>query len=234
MNCIEFRRTHASAPGSPSRAQLAHARECESCRAYLSRAGEFEQSLQRAMQVDPPANLASRILLKQSFEKPTRSGAWRRGAYGLAASVLLALTLIGGMSYVRNLPPPLEREVVQLINQATHTLQARGPVERDKLVAQLRAVGFEIDGQIPDLTFVGPCYVRGKLSGHLVMKGDVAPVTVLLMCHETVTRRVRFASGAWQGVIIPTEQGAMAVVGAPGEVLDGFEDRVRAAVRWPA
>lgn len=234
MNCLEFRRTHTTGPSSPTREHLEHARECESCRAYLLRSGEFEQRLEGAMQVEVPQNLTSRILLKQSFEKPTRSLVWRRRLYALAASVLLALGLIGTMSYIRNLPPPLEREVVHLINQAAHTLQTRGPVNADELVAQLRSVGFEVDGQIPDLTFAGRCYVRGKLSGHLVMKGNLAPVTVLLMSNETVTRRVSFASGAWQGVIIPSGRGAMAVVGVPGEALEGFEDRIRAVVRWPA
>lgn len=234
MNCLEFRRTHGSEPRSPTPEHLGHARACESCRAYLLRASEFERSLKDAMNVDLPQNLTSRILLKQSFEKPTRSLVWRRSLYALAASVLLALGLIGSMSYIRNLPPPLEREVVHLINQATHTLQARGPVKPEELVAQLQPVGFEVDGQIPDLTFAGRCYVRGKLSGHLVMKGMVAPVTVLLMSNEYVSRRVIFESGAWQGVIVPTGRGTMAVVGAPGEVLEGFEDRIRAAVRWPA
>lgn len=234
MNCLEFRRTHASGPGSPTQEHLGHAAECESCHAYLLRANGFEMRLEDAMHVDLPQNLSSRILLKQSFEKPASSLVWRRRLYALAASVLLALGLIGAMSYIRNLPPPLEREVVHLINQATHTLQDRGPVNTAELVAQLRPVGFEVDGQIPDLTFAGRCYVRGKLSGHLVMKGNLAPVTVLLMSNETVTRRVSFASGAWQGVIVPSGRGAMAVVGVPGEALEGFEDRIRAAVRWPA
>ena len=53
------------------------------------------------------------------------------------------------------------------------------------------------------VTFAGPCIVRGKLSGHIVVQGETAPVTVFLIKEQLVSNRATIRSDHYTGVVVP-------------------------------
>lgn len=233
MNCLDFRRLHDTDPGSQDEAFLRHERECASCAAHAARSRRFEGQLSKAMKVSVPDSLASRILLKQAFHAGHRGTSRRRYALGLAASLLLGLGLLSGL-YYRDRVPSLGSEVVSLIDEAQHALAPTDPVTLQDIEVALRPVGVALEREIGVVTFASPCFVRGKVAGHLVVQGEKAPISVLLMPSERVKARSMVTGMELRGYLIPTAKGAIAIVGAPGEALEGIEDRVRAAVRWEA
>ena len=69
---------------------------------------------------------------------------------------------------------------------------------------------------------------------HLVLPGQVGPVTVFFMPGEMADATVPVDSTRFQGEIVPTAWGSIAVVGETGEALEGLGERLVTAVRWPA
>lgn len=233
MNCIEFRRILLSDPGVADAEFAEHRRSCPDCAEAVERSARFERVLHEAVNVPVPENLASRILLKQSFQPRRESPWWKtRRAYALAAGVLLVmgLSFMGLNGYLEQ--RRLSEEFVALINGAPYAMSTDRTVSSNEISAALEPAGLDLEGSIGDVTFAGRCLVRGKLSGHIVLKGDTAPITVFLIGDALVTERATIRSDNYSGVVLPQGTGTIAIVGSPGETLENIEARVRSAIRW--
>ena len=233
MNCLEFRRRLNTDPGSQEPEFLAHMRQCPHCQLAVAKAAHFEQRLRDGLRVEVPEKLTSRILLRQAFRARTGRRIWQRPVLAAAAGVVLMLA--GVLAYVSiERGPGLEQEVVALIRAAPYALAAEELVSDAAVAAILRPVGVQLDGDLGPITFAGRCYVRGKMAGHLVLKGETARITVFLIPHEQIAAPARIREGHLSGRLLPAGAGTIAIVSAPGEALGAVEGRLRSAVRWPA
>lgn len=235
MNCIEFRRMLLIEPASVDAEFAEHRRACPSCADAVERSAHFERRLRAAINIDVPENLASRILLKQSFEPRVARPWWRRrGVYALAASLLLALGLVGLQLNSHVQERRLSEEFVALVNGAPYALTLSKPISSREITAALQPTGLDLEGSIGKVTFAGRCLVRGKVSGHIVLQGETAPVTVFLIREQLVASRAVINSDFYSGVVLPQGSGTIAIVSAPGESLDKVEAQLRSAIRWAA
>ena len=236
MNCIEFRRTLLTDPAAVDPELAAHRRSCPECADAVARSAHFERRLREAVNIDVPENLTSRILLKQSFEPHNERPRWpwwhRRRAYALAASLLLAVALVSMGLNAQLEQRRLSKEFVALVNGAPYAMAASKPVSSSDISAALAPAGLDIQGSIGDVTYAGRCLVRGKLSGHIVIQGDTAPVTVFLISEQLVADRTTIDSDHYSGIVLAQGTGTIAIVSAPGEALEKLEARVRSAIRW--
>jgi hypothetical protein len=233
MNCIEFRRTLLTDPVSLDSEFAEHRRSCRECADAVARSAHFERCLREAVTIDVPENLASRILLKQSFEPRSERPWWRtRSVYALAASLLLAVGLVSLGLTSQLQQRRLSEEFVTLVNGAPYALTASKPVSDGEISAALEPAGLDLRGPIGNVTYAGRCLVRGKVSGHIVLQGDTAPVTVFLISEQLVADRTTINSDHYSGVVLALGTGTIAIVSAPGESLEKVEARVRSAIRW--
>jgi len=233
MTCIEFRRNLLTDPGTADPEFTRHRRDCHDCADTVERSAHFERQLRKAVNIEVPENLASRILLKQSFEAHAERPWWRTGrTYALAASMLLMVGLMspGLISHLEQ--SRLSEELVALVDNAPYALAASEPVSSGDISAALEPAGLDLDGDIGDVTYAGRCIVRGKLSGHIVVQGDTAPVTVFLIKKQLVADRATIRSDRYSGIVLPQGGGTIAIVSSPGEALEKVEARVRSAIRW--
>jgi hypothetical protein len=233
MNCMEFRRILLTCPGEADPAFHRHRFDCPDCTEAAVESAHFEHLLREAVHVDVPENLASRILLKQSFQAQAEPPWWRtRRALALAASMLLMVGLVTLALSAHLQQRRLSEEFVALVNGAPSALAASKLVSSGDISAALRPAGLDLDGAIGDVTFAGRCLVRGKLSGHIVVQGETAPVTVFLIKEQLVSSRATIRTDHYSGVVLPQGSGTIVIVSAPGEALESLETRVRSAVRW--
>lgn len=232
MNCIDFRRLAETEPGCDDPAFIDHAAQCQSCAAFAARAKQFDHLLKAAVKFDVPQDLASRILLREALGGPARERPLRARAFAIAASALLCVGLVFGVwSYVDR-GPALDEEMVALIQAAPYALQSTELVGAGAIKAALRPVGLRLDSEMGRVTFASRCYVRGLLSGHVVMRGNSAPITVFLVPGRLATERTEVRSAALSGVIFPVASGTIAIIGAPGEPLLEHEQRITRAIRF--
>ena len=234
MNCLDFRRIYDTEPGCKDVHFLAHARECDECGAFARRGATMERRLYAAMRVRQPENFSSRILVKQVFQRERQietPRARRVARWMLAASLVLAIGVGAGLiNQLR--APSLGHAVMALVDEAEHALVPRAPVALEDIRAALRPVGIDLSDELGMVTFASPCVVRGKLAGHIVMQGEKAPISILLMPNESVSGRLTVERSDLKGVLLPMKQGTIAILGAPEEELTGIENKVLSLFSW--
>ncbi len=226
MNCLEFRRLCNTDLGHQDGDFLRHGRECPQCATLVMATKRFNRVLRGALNVEVPEELVPRVVLKQSFFQ-----ARRRRSYAMAASILLAIGIAGGL-FMMPWGTPLDQVVVAHIKTESAYLQEKREISDDQLTRLFRAFGGELRGNIGKANYADTCKIRNKRGAHLVLAGRKGPVTVLLMPNESVSGRVPVHSSIFDGVIIPVGVGSMAIVGARGESLDEVEMRLTSAVQW--
>ena len=105
MNCVEFRRQLGVDPQSNAAEFARHRAECPRCAEAAGRAGEFERGLTRALNIEVPPQLADSILLAQATAERRRRASMRRGGiFALAASLALAVGVVGMRAEAKSLP----------------------------------------------------------------------------------------------------------------------------------
>lgn len=231
MNCLEFRRLVDTDPDTKDDDFARHKAECESCAGFASRAARFSSALDAAAKIDAPENLASRILLKQSFSD-SRALLSRRNALALAAGITLVAGLALSGTYLLRPADPLAKEIFTRIRQASDSFESRTVLDNQAVAEALAPVGLDLTGELEKVTYAGQSMLRGKRTGHIVIQGEWAPCTVFLIPEIKVASRYTIRDDDLKGVVVPFDGGVMAIVGAPEESLAPVIDRVKTAFRW--
>lgn len=257
MNCLEFRRRHTAVPTHTDTELQAHRQACEACEAFAASTDAFEQMLHagldarvagcrdgekasdadlqrrlgRALEVDVPDGLASRILRRQTLDKRRQHRRLWQGS--LAVAAVLALSM--GMSTLV-LPPAanagLVGELVAHIDQEPRALMTHVEVDRDRLAATLGALGLALDAPIGRVSYVALCPIGNHLGIHLVVAGENGPVTVIILPGDRQASAWGFDAHGHHGMVMPGLDGSIAVVGELGETLDPMARRIDGALRW--
>jgi hypothetical protein len=236
MNCLDFHRDLLSDPFSADPELLAHEEGCPSCAGFAREVRAQEVKLRSLLQdVSPPRGLAERIQLAAGFER--RAEARRRWWYSAAAGVLLAI----GISMISLWNTTLERgdttlaqSVLHHIDDEAHHLREAGPVAAGRLNWVFERFGAELTGDIGPVNFAAECLMRKRNGVHLVLPGKMGAITVFFMPGEMTDEVMEVTSERFDGRILPTAWGSIAVVGETGEALEGLGERLVTAVRWPA
>lgn len=185
-------------------------------------------------EVTPPAGLADRVRLAARFEH--RAELRRRGWYAAAASVLLvvSVSLISVMQTVQQRSSlALTQSVLHHIEDESHHLREAGPVSAGRLRWVFERFGATLVDDIGPVNFAAECLMRARNGVHLVLPGRVGPITVFFMPGEMTDGRRPVQSERFEGSIVPTAWGSIAVVGEQGEAVDGLGQRLADAVAWP-
>lgn len=230
MNCLEFRRQLLIDPFQKDEAFMQHFSECASCAEEAQRAWQFEETLRQAAFAEPSPGLESRVLLADSMDKrrmPPAALGW-----AMAAALTLAVGLSGwfGMHSTSLEAAPLQTVVLQHIeDEADHLVDNRN-VQPASLKPLLAEFGARLNGNLGQIRYGGRCHIRKHAGVHLVLNGREGPVTVLLMPKEPVPAERNFSSSRFNGVIVPTAYGSMAVVGEKSEPLRQTVNKLHDAI----
>ena len=235
MNCLDFRRQILADPFCKDVAVLAHEADCPSCAPFAREIRAQEVRLRSALQeISPPEGMAERIQLAARFDQ--RSTVRRRWWYSAAATVLMAV----GVSMVSLFSTSIERgnvalaqSVINHIEDESRHLREVQAVSSGRLNRVFERFGAELAGNIGTVNFAAECLMRNRTGVHLVMPGQMGPITVFFMPGEMTESSMPVSSTRFSGKILPTAWGSIAVVGENGEPLDGLGERLAAAVNWP-
>ncbi len=192
---------------------------------------QVDKTLGKAVRVDVPENLASRIILRQSLQKSQVPSRHRPRRYAIAASLLLTLGLAGGL-YTIISTAPFHRTVMAHLDGEWDSLVQRHDVSDEKLTSVLDTVGAELKGEIGKIRHASLCDFSDYGGAHLVLEGRKGPVVVLLLPEQHIAGPKVVSGDKADGVIVPTNNGSMAIVGDKDEVIHGIERQVRAALVW--
>lgn len=226
MNCPEFHRWLMIDPNRREEQFLDHLGHCPECAREAERAREFEQKLLAAFDAEPLEGLAH-------APAPPPAG-FRRWA--LAASLLLALGLSAWFGLHSGLYPGLQTELSVAVLE--HIKNEPGSLTEDRNLSaatvevMLSALGARLTADPGPVRYLGHCHIRKQYGLHLVVPGKRGPVTVLLMPGEYVPERWALDSVRFSGLIVPTDYGSMAVVGARREPVETVIEKIQESVAW--
>lgn len=235
MNCLEFRRRLLEDPFASLPELQQHAEHCEACSQYARQERAREARLRAVIgQVTPPPELAENIQLAVRLEQKGRPR--RQAWYAIAASVLLLV----GASLVSLLSESWERgnmalaqSVLYHIDDEAHHLRAAGPVSHARVKFVFARFGARLTTELGPVNFAAECLMRHRNGVHLVLAGRQGPITAFFMPDEHPGQAIEINSERFQGQIVPTPWGSIAVVGESGESLAGLAEHLAQAVQWP-
>ena len=196
----------------------------------------FDAALQQAMKVPPPEALEARILLAQSLREERRLFGLSLRHLALAASLLLALGVAGWLgfqwTFLTHRSAGLSNVVLNHINDELHHLHSDEDVDRAQLARLFARFGASVEADIGHVNYAGVCGIRRRSGVHLILPGQEGPVSVLFMPGEHTARVEAVQSARFEGTVIPTSYGSMAVVGERGEPVSHVVDRLGRVVNW--
>jgi hypothetical protein len=226
IDCAQYRRSMLANPHDPDPQLREHRESCHDCTLYSERLLRFESRLERALRVGPASvgvDLASKAALSSDNVVPLRGRSSRRGLrsrkgwLAMAASVVMALAVAGGL-WLSAPGASLAADVVTHMREEPQAWRRTDvPVPGSTLENVLRdshlrlAAGAGAGAGM--VSYASSCGFRGHRVPHLVLQTDAGPVTVMVLVHEHVSKPVQFDEQGYRGVIVPVPgHGSLAVL----------------------
>jgi hypothetical protein len=227
MNCLEFRRRLGIDPQCSEVDFVRHRQECARCAEASDRANGFEASLQRALAIAPPQQLAESILLVQATRQQQERRKYRRGAMlALAAAVVLAFGI--GMRITAH---PLAAVAVEHLNKEAEVLGMTKAVADSEVQEAFAYRGVTLDKVPTGISFVACCPVGRYESVHMVMPQADGPVTVLYLTNDRHEQRKDFAQDGWIGRSVPLAHGTLVLLAHDSSHFDQMENLWRTTLQ---
>ena len=240
MNCDQYRQAVAAEPSFDGGAE--HVSGCAECQAFRDEMRALDADIAKALRLDLPKltlpelptidvqdndaqdNVVS-LASRRSLPKPR----W----FALAASVMLAAIIgvrmfavgVDNVSLGEEVLAHLDHEPAALVVSTTR-------VSDERLIKAVPASVAHMDHSAGLITYAQSCEINGKTVPHLVIQGELGPVTILLMPDEEIAAAQTLDGDNVHGVILPVGNGSIAIIGAREEPLERIEKSVLSSVAW--
>lgn len=247
MKCLEFRRLGLSEPGSRDDGYLRHREECDDCARYADSVAALDGKLEEAMRVPVPDDLVNRIKLRHVIQDEQTVRRFRPTQIALVASVILTVTLGTLFGYQVHTTNQYVRQLAasavdhtRMERQGNHFVAEHNDPrrQRERFKQVMAAFGGNVmDDQLDalgEILHVQVCAldsINGPVA-HAVIQGERGEITVYYVDGRTLRTPEHFDQGQFKGMLVPTGQGNMAIIGEPGEQLVAVADKLEQAVAW--
>jgi hypothetical protein len=197
---------------------------------------ELDVALRESVAVKVPEGLADRIIARQQTAAGVTPSIVRRStwysAYAMAASIILAFGVFLGVNLGHQEGDQIGSRVVQHMRMEPRALNVSHTVEQQRVNELFSQVGIRLNGTLQNVQFADNCALKKAPGVHLVLQSENGPVTVMIVPDVQLTEREIVKEGNFRGVVIPTQRGAMAIVGEHGESVERIERQMMSSTEW--
>jgi len=229
MDDLEFRRRAYAEPDSQDEDFLAYKNQTLENTRLIEELHSQDKSLKQAMQIAPPPDLAERIKLNQALGRH-QTLRKRLQVSTFAASVLLVLGLV--FTFMRPTSMSLQQQVLVHIYDELNHLAEQGNKPLSEVNKLLAHFDVSMQQQIGQVNYLGSCDIASKKGVHMVVQGDVGPITVFMLPDVSVDSQQLIKDERFHGLIIPGSGGSVVVVGEKGESLRVLQDKLNQYLVW--
>lgn len=188
---------------------------------------ENSSTLKKALEVDVPEGLEARILLEHKLNQKktkSRNNRW----LAMAASVMLVVSV--SMVSTLHAPPALAGAIVEHINEDIKMYMADDDIAPAELNKLLHPHGVKINAGIGYARSAGNCLIDDKLAAHIVFEGKNSLVTLIVIPEKISDNRIEFDKDNFEGMMVSTPRGTLALVAEDKETLIDFERRLQTSL----
>ncbi|MBS4685743.1 DUF3379 domain-containing protein [Aeromonas sobria] len=255
MDELEFRRNAMIQPNDQQPDFLETADASQANRHYLDEMKQFDRTLKRAMQVDVPAGLAERILLKQAmlqdtpddyihplnsaktFASDRTPSPWRQIAMAASVAFLLGMST-RWISLPEAAPTASSLAQVAMAHVYEEAPFIQGTDERVNLhsinskMEKYGATLSEMNGL--NVTYANHCSFYQGPALHMVIQGKMGPITLFLVPkHVPLTlQQASFEDGTLKGEIVQLKGANMVLIGEMKESLEPVATALQSRLHW--
>lgn len=239
MNCEDYREALAGDPSASFAGADAHVAACDACAAYCVEMQAFDVKIAKALSINVP-NLEMPDLPEIEDDNVVNIPFGNKRTFpmplwiGIAATVVIAafvgvrmidLNQDSGMS--------LSEEVLAHFDHEPQSLQVTTVAVSDSQFSRVvnPSIG-TMDRNVGLVTYANSCTINGNTIPHLVIQGEMGPITLLLMPDEMIDGAMTLDGNGVNGVILPMGDGSIAIIGEQDEPLDEIKQRIIKSVEW--
>jgi len=225
INCINVRRLLLTDPVDLEPDVLQHLSTCQACKKIALEASGFDEMLLSSMKIPVPEGLTDRILLAKGINDNQQQRKTRSWYQGIAASIVLTTSIVASFLYFDS-PSLISEIALAHVNNELHHLQDRKNIQLAQLNQIISPFNMKMNASPQRIHYAGTCKIRHSTGVHIVIEGNKAPLTVLLMPGEQVNERLTINDKDFKGIIIPVNHGSIAIIGDKQEDLNAFEKQI--------
>lgn len=224
MEHAEFRRLFGANPKRTEPEVLEHRASCAECAKYAVDMQRIDQMVLGALEVPAPAPGPKPWELERKHSSSIR---W----YALAASVLVAITVMGGAwLHVRR-----DALFVELVNHANGERDVMVTTDKrtreDKVQSTLAKAGARMNGSLPVST-ARTCKVRGVVAPHLFVQTPDGPVQLLLLTEHRFLVGHSTDKMGYHAELVPVGRHSVAVIGTSKAAVERGIELTNRSIEW--
>ncbi len=232
MDCQEYRQQIETDPARVDEAGAAHERDCEACAAYARRLRESERLIGAALRFDVTRVREHTGASTGPRRRSSLSATWAMAASAAVAAVAVWLVL----TFVPSSDPDRLVAAVQdhWYHEPASWVQTSASVDGATLETALSGTASVNLDRLSVVSYARSCLVNGRWVPHLVVQGEAGPVMLLLLSGEHVTEPLPLdlPDEGLRGLIMPLDDGSIAILGEDEESLESLQQDVADAVEW--
>ena len=237
MNFSEFKKLMGADPWNRDPETMRARNSAPEFEAAAAEAEAFEEKLQSALHIQPPAGLLEEIKgisrqIESIEQKPVRQRNWMPLA--LAASLLIAIGAVGMVwkqsrqwdNVEAYLADHYSHDGDALVAQAIDVVSEQDIV---KIMASLNAsADHELSGRIRFIKFCPTPEGRGA---HMVVSTDQGPMTIIFMPKTQVTDGEMVRFDQMHAFLVNLEHGSAAIIGKQSQAVESMEAVIRESLK---
>jgi len=230
MDFSEFTKLMGADPGNQDPETLLARHSSPEFEAVAAEADAFEEKLQAALRIQPPADLLSQI--KDISQLPVRQRNWIPLA--LAASLVIFIGAAGLVWKQSHQWDSVEAYVADHYSHDGSTALARAGntlsgQDISKILARLDArADDQLSGRI---TFIKFCPTPEGRGAHMVVSTDQGPMTIIYMPNTRVADGETVMFDQMQALLVNLEHGSAAIIGERSQSIENLVVVVRDSLK---
>jgi hypothetical protein len=249
MDELEFRRQAVVDPHDTREEFADMANASPANRKWLEEMKQFDRQLGKAMEVEVPAGLAERLLLRQAMladpipDAPVVTLPRRKTSGWKPLAIAASVAFLVGVS-TRWLPWPLpQTSEASLAQVALAHVYGEEPfiqgvdeqVSLQTINAKMEKYGATLMNMqgMARITYVNHCAFYQGPALHMVLQGKMGPVTLFLVPkHVPLQLEHNFDDGQLKGEIIKLKGANLVLIGEMGESLEPISQQIESRLHW--
>ena len=225
VNCLTIRRTLLSDPYRQSEAVRRHIADCLQCRNFSLTVYDMNSDIETALNVETPPRLTNKILLAKGVSTSLEQKRTRQRMITSFVGLILVLSSLM-IYFYRDEPLSIETIALSHVQGEPQHLEDRKNIQLSQLNNILQKFNVKLNNTNNIINYAGTCEINHSRGAHVVFQGEHAPITMLLLPNDSTLGRKDIIGARFKGVIMPFQNGSMALIADKTENLSLFEREI--------